>query len=458
MKKLLFTFVIAFAATTLQAQVCFEPKDSFNAGFGPGQITTGDFNGDLDIDIAVATTFGGSGIVRILFGNGFGGFAAAVNDTCGANPYGIHTADFDGDGDLDIATANSGSNDVSILLNNGAGNFAAAVNYAIGSNCRYITSAYLDADTMLDIVTCNFSSSDVSVLYGNVFGSFSGLTSFSVGASVWPHSVIAADFNEDGRMDLATANDGTNDVSILFGNGLGGFPVLVPFGTGASSSPTSVIAMDFNGDANLDLATANSGTNNVSVLLGDGAGSFSAAVIYPVSLSALYAITTADFDGDGNLDLAAAHQSGDSIYVLTGNGNGTFNASVNFWSGPSPYSIATADFNGDGAPDLATGPDGNQDATVLLNCNILDIENPAVSQTISVFPNPSNGIFNINLENLKGHGVIEIYDLMGKKVYSNTFIENQAIGKIDLSNYPKATYLITINNGEKMFTKKTIVE
>ena len=174
------------------------------------------------------------------------------------------------------------------------------------------------------------------------------------------------DFNLDGKLDLAVTNG--IGVSILFGNGDGTFQAPVTYTAG--STPVSVVVGDFNHDGLPDLAVANLYSDNVSILLNAGQGLFKA----PVNYTTLYepiSIATADFNGDHRLDLAVTDSIGldllqAQISVLLGNGDGTFQAATYYDGGNFAGSIIASDLNEDGAPDIAT-VDGYYDAIVLLN-------------------------------------------------------------------------------------------
>jgi hypothetical protein len=161
-----------------------------------------------------------------------------------------------------------------------------------------------------------------------------------------PNSVVTVDFNKDGKQDIATANSRSNTVSVLLGKGDGTFQGHVDYGTGGS--PQSVAVGDFNGDGKLDLAVANSATNTVSILLGNGDGTFQGHVDYGTG-SGPTSVAAGDFNRDGNLDLAV---TGGTVSVLLGNGDGTFQAHADYGTVNGPNSMAVGDFNWDGNLDL----------------------------------------------------------------------------------------------------------
>ncbi len=178
------------------------------------------------------------------------------------------------------------------------------------------------------------------------------------------YSVAVGDFNGDGKLDLAVANYNTNNVSILLGNGDGTFQAAVNRSTG--SGPVSIAVGDFNGDGKLDLATANNNGNNVTILLGAGNGTFPVAHSYGVG-SAPASIAVGDFNGDGKPDLAVANSGGGNVVsILLGYGDGTFQTAVNYGAGSNPYSVAVGDFNGDGKLDVAAANHSSANVSVLL--------------------------------------------------------------------------------------------
>ena len=204
-----------------------------------------------------------------------------------------------------------------------------------------------------NVVYFEITSPTTSVSFSNTF--------YAVGAG--PISVAVGDFNGDGKPDLVVVNQGSNTVSVLLGNGEGTFQPAVDYAVG--TSPYSVAVGDFNGDGKLDLAVADGGNDNVGVLLGNGDGTFQPAVNYAVGTFPV-SVAVGDFNGEGKLDLVVANENSNNVSVLLGNGNGTFNGAVTYAVGASPVSVAVGDFNGDGKLDLAVADYSDNNVSVLL--------------------------------------------------------------------------------------------
>jgi hypothetical protein len=181
-------------------------------------------------------------------------------------------------------------------------------------------------------------------------------------------SVISADFNNDNKQDLAVANNGDNSLSVLIGNGNGTFQTPMKYTVG--NGPSSVISADFNNDSGQDLAVSNQLHNTVSVLLGNGNGTFQAPMNYVVGKMPS-SVTSADFNNDNNQDLAVANKGANTISLLYGNGNGTFQSANNFGgateTGNSLTCVISGDLNDDNKPDLISTNSGSGEFSVLLN-------------------------------------------------------------------------------------------
>lgn len=196
---------------------------------------------------------------------------------------------------------------------------------------------------------------------GNLTGTFPR-TDFPVGHS--PNAIAVGDFNGDGKIDLAVTNEGDNTVSILLGNGDGTFQSQTTIATGVA--PDAIVAADFNGDGKLDLAVANFTDNSISILLGNGDGTFTAGTTV-TGMNSPVAMISGDFRSNGRVeDLAVLDQADGLVSVLLGNGDGTFANKINTSVGRSPSALVTGDFNADGHADLAVTNGGSNSVSVLL--------------------------------------------------------------------------------------------
>jgi hypothetical protein len=360
----------------------FPTRQDFATALAPWSLATGDFNRDGKPDI-VATAFPIGNFVSVLLANGNGTFQPHVDYATGLYPYAVVVGDFNDDGKQDLATANEQGSSVSILLGNGDGTFQTHVDFPAGVNPSSIAAGDFRKDGKLDLVTTNLGprigASTITVLLGNGDGTFQPPVPYSTG--ILPYSVSVGDFNGDHKLDLAVANYCGSDphcqsggsVSIFLGNGDGTFQPQVQYST--EKNPESVAIADFNHDGKLDLAVANVQSNTVSILLGNGDGTFQPEISYATGV-APYSLAVGDFNGDGNLHVVTANceasncatpADGGTVSMLLGNGDGTFQPHVDFAVGSEPHSIAVADFNGDGKPDLATTNNQSYTVSVLLN-------------------------------------------------------------------------------------------
>ncbi|MEG3894733.1 MULTISPECIES: DUF4347 domain-containing protein [unclassified Microcoleus] len=240
--------------------------------------------------------------------------------------------------------------------------FSPATTYSIGGlDPRSVVVNDFNSDTFPDLAVANYGSNNISILLGNGTGSFSPATNYDVGSE--PSSVVVGSFNNDTFPDLAVANRGSNNISIFLGNGTGSFSPASNYNAGFT--PTSVAVGNFNNDSFPDLAVANSGSNNISILLGNGTGSFSPATNYDVGAYPT-SVAVGNFNNDTFPDLAVANYQSDNVSILLGNGTGNFGAATNYNAGASPTSVAVGNFNNDSFPDLVVANYGSNDISIFL--------------------------------------------------------------------------------------------
>jgi hypothetical protein len=237
--------------------------------------------------------------------------------------------------------------------------------------------ADLNGDGIPDIVGTCFAEVNtpgtVFVLLGEGNRKFKQVMHFSSGGQE-PYGIAVGDLNHDGIPDLVIANYGSQEggnygnIAVLMGKGDGTFDKPVRYHAG--NDPYQLVLSDFIGDGNLDAAVASpNDVNTIRVLLGKGDGTFAAAKAYPSGLYPI-SIASADFNGDGIPDLAVSNYSNPKpchVSVMLGNGDGTFQAPAQFRVGVSPIQLVVADFNHDGKPDIATINGGDSTISILLN-------------------------------------------------------------------------------------------
>ena len=346
-------------------------------GYNPTGVTIGDFNGDKKLDLAVTWIGYQFSVVAILLGAGDGTFPAETDYPTGTWPQAVLAADLNGDGKLDLITQNQINSSpqmygsISVLLGNGDGTFQGHVDYGTGVAAKMAVADF-NGDGLVDLGVVSQSCSSygtcgtgqLSLMLGKGDGTFEG-TDYP--AHNRPQAVAAADFNGDGKLDLAIAKDNfaqdNKTLSIMLNNGDGTFALAVDYlaGTGAYA----VVTGDFNHDGKQDVAIPNLNESNVSIFLGKGDGTLQGRVDYPVYANPK-GLIAGDFNNDGKLDLVSMGLGVNTLSLLLGNGDGTFRSHVDITVTNGVYDVKAGDFNGDGKLDLVVMDYGPAEIEVLL--------------------------------------------------------------------------------------------
>ncbi len=351
------------------------PSTSYNVGVGPIALTAADFRNVGQLDIAVVNEVDNS--LTILVNQGAGTFLASAGSpislgtartTAPAIAPSITTAILTTSGFHDLLVTDPVTNTVQVLLSNGDDTFKQATGspITVGQQPSAIVTGDFNADGSLDFVVTNFTDNTFSLFLGNGDGTFKQATGspFALPSAVaGPLAMTAVDFNSDGNLDLAIVNQTTSNVAILLGNGNATFTQVT--GTPPTGSPIAVgkspVAMatgDLNNDSHPDLAVVNQADNTVSVLLGNGDGTFTAATNSPLATGqAPTAVTISDFNADGNPDIAVTDPQTDSVSVFLGVGQGLFAPAFELPVGSNPTAILSATLSGASLPDVAVADD-----------------------------------------------------------------------------------------------------
>ena len=351
--------------------VSFADAVSYDSGFKTYAMFTGDLNGDGVLDIAAANEAESSIAVFINLGTGVFQRVAPSFPT-GEYPTGITSGDFNNDHIPDVVTANYHGNSVSVLLNNGSGVLGAPFSSptVAGAETSNLAVGDVNGDGKLDVVATNPSNASISQFFGNGDGTLGTATTMPLGiiGDYRPFSVAVGDFDENGTADIAVADVLVGPIIVKLGNGDGTYQAEQSFQAGGTGARIMITA-DMNHDGHLDLISANRGSNDVSVLIGRGDGTFRKGVVSTTGRdTGPYAVAVADFNRDGVPDVFTANYVTGNGSVLLGIGDGTFEDPIDVGpTGSACYGAAAGDFDGDGKPDLANGNANDNNVTVKLS-------------------------------------------------------------------------------------------
>ena len=366
--------VAAFAAFAVggvaSSQVEFLPKVDHPVASTPDQIAIGDWDGDGDMDLAV--TCDAPERVAIFVNDGRGAFAFSYNVylTSNSGPKGLAAGDFNRDGDTDLVVVAFGHDQLHVLENLGAGAFAVAEAYPVSHGATYVIAALLDGDADLDLVVTCRDSGSVDVLRGVGSGHFGAATTYPAGVDT--RGLCAADLDGDLDLDVAVASHDTEEIVLLMNDGAALFSV-GPALSMAPLKPESVVALDLEGDGDVDLATAgfssSFGLDELSLWVQTAPGTFVNGITYPTLGNDPSVLFVGDFDLDYDADIAVVNENSANLSIFSNNGNGGFGLPRLFDTGTDPGYLCGADFDGNGSIDLATANESGNSLSILRNGN-----------------------------------------------------------------------------------------
>ena len=384
MKTAALLLALGFAAFWIWAGA--SPAPSFTelvlpVGKGPGPIAVADLNHDGKPDIVVANEQ--SENLSVLLGDGKGHFRPSPGSPfpVGHLPNDIAIGDFNGDGNLDLVIPNHQTPYVTVLLGDGKGGFRPAPHSPFASQSyphpHGVAAADFNGDGKLDVVIDSWGNNRVLLLLGDGAGNLiTPGQPFAVGKRPYQR-LRSADFNKDGKPDLVTTNLDGNNVTILLGDGKGGFREAhgSPFAAGAA--PWAVAIDDINRDGNPDLVVIPYAPDvkdprqvGVTILLGDGKGGFTTMYGSPLPLEGCQGpnhVATGDINGDGFRDIVVSCAQSNSIVMFLGSRSGSFQASTRQFKETGWSGLAVADLNGDRKDDIVVGNSASGTITILFS-------------------------------------------------------------------------------------------
>ncbi|MBE7508495.1 MAG: VCBS repeat-containing protein [Planctomycetia bacterium] len=324
----------------------FDAGTDYATSFGPVCLDIADIDLDNDMDIVI----GGNNRIALLRNQGNGVFGDPNNIPVSSDVTDVELRDLNGDTLPEVFVGYNYNSWFSVIPNLGGGALGSPASQDLGVTARKVVTGLLNGDELLDVVTSQFTLRTVRPLVNNGAGGF-GTVLPTLPMNSQPSSILSADLDRDGAEDVAIANRGNNEVTVLLSNRDGTFrnPANYPCGSG----PTRIVSGDLNLDGFADLVVCNGpwdDFNTISVLLNLGDGTFGVATPYSVSL-ALTDVAIGDVNGDAEADLIATSWSG-IAYLLLGTGGGTLGLPMPITGGTILDSVELADLNGDSLLDL----------------------------------------------------------------------------------------------------------
>lgn len=374
-----------------------------------------------DVDASGTTDLvfinGSTNTLTVLLNQGGATFDAGTSYDVGAGPVDVRAIDIDRDGKLDLVTVNQTGQSLTILENLGEGRFGTGLTLGTIGAPIAVLDVDVDSDSRVDLLVAHREERLIEVFRGMEDGSFEG--GVLVPMAGGPKSLAAVDISGDGRLDVVTANGDSNSISLLISDGASGFGSPITLSVG--ENPSSVIAVDVDNDGRDDIVTANTHSpfnfGSVSVLPNDGTGVLLPGPALPVGGDPS-SVTVADLNGDGINDIITANSMSDDVSVLHGGLVG-YAPQVVHAVGENPVHVITADLNNDGIPDIVTANrDGNTLSLLLSGDEELQLANIPVGtgpNHVEVIDIDGDGALDLIALNLDSNSVSVVINELGGK-------------------------------------------
>jgi hypothetical protein len=362
----------------------------------------------------------------------------------GANPLGLVAADFNGDGRPDLASADGSADKVSVRLQQVGGGFATRVEYAVGVQPTGIAVGKFNNDNFTDIAVVHWALSRVIFLINNGNGTFTRSPNEIAVPSGYT-SIVAADFNNDTRDDLAIAVDGATDVVRVLVNNWAATPSFsaLPDINLGTAAPLSIAAGRIDSDALPDLVVGNFDADTVQVLKNMGGTSFAPQTAIAVG-DGPSSVAIADINGDGKADVVGTSIGTNSVFRLLGNGSAILTSSTPVPVGQGPRSVVVADVDDDNDQDLIVGNAQANDVVVLRN--LAGVFSFPESTGLASFASlVASGVKQVLVTDLDANGVVDLAAVRGDSNTGSLAVLNNAIGP--------GSHRLTLNGTNQVFDK-----
>lgn len=435
-------FIVTFDGGGTIDAGSFRTKLELESGDTPWAISSGDLDGDGKPELVVVNSASNTLSIYMNTSSEAGviSYDTKVDYTTGADPFSVAIGDLDGDGKPDLAVGNTGDNTVSVYRNTSSGSgaisYASKIDFPTGSFPISVAIGDIDADGKSDLALTNYNDNSVSILRNTstVSGAISYDEEVNFPTGKEPISVAIGDLDGDGKSDLAIANFGGTELSILSNTGpaSGVISYATKVDLAAGNKPRWVAIGDLDGDGKSDLATVNSYGASISIFRNTntetGVLSYDTKVDYASGIGPV-SIEIADLDGDSKPDLAVTNNGSNSVSVFhnTSSGSGAidFAAKVDYDTDEQPWSVALGDLDSDGRSELMVANYARNSILILENSiGSTTSSAPSISTSgedgILVYPNPFEDQISFDFTSNNYSNIeIEIYDVMGRIVLSS---------------------------------------